>query len=133
MLLNLEQIKVLSIVFAILVILDSLWLGVITRAWRAALMAQVAYNQHINWAAGVVAWLLLAHGITLMVLPVSDSLLSAALNGARFGAVVYGVYQLTNYAIMAHWPRMFVLVDIMWGTVLCTATSALSYYALMFV
>jgi uncharacterized membrane protein len=32
---------------------------------------------------------------------------------------VYGVYDLTNRAILQHWPLLLTLVDIAWGCSLC--------------
>ena len=45
--------------------------------------------------------------------------------GALFGLVVYGVYDLTNRAVLEKWPMRLTLADIAWGCVLCAATSAI--------
>ncbi len=42
---------------------------------------------------------------------------------AVLGAMAYGTYELTNYAILRDWHLSMVVVDLTWGTVL-TAVSA---------
>lgn len=42
----------------------------------------------------------------------------ALLNGALLGAVAYGTYEFTSYAVMRDWSLKQVVVDGIWGTVL---------------
>jgi len=56
-----------------------------------------------------------------------DSARIALLNGACLGAVAYGTYTLTNYALFDAWSWLLVATDIAWGGFL-TATSALAGY-----
>ena len=46
----------------------------------------------------------------------------AALNGAIFGLVAYGTYELTSWAVMRDWHPSMVVADIVWGTAI-TATA----------
>ncbi|PJE31912.1 Uncharacterized membrane protein [Pseudooceanicola antarcticus] len=50
--------------------------------------------------------------------------LQALLNGALIGAMAYGTYEITNYAVLKAWSPTMVAVDLTWGIVL-TGTSAL--------
>lgn len=45
------------------------------------------------------------------------------LHAGLIGAVAYGTYEFTSYAVMERWHWSMVAVDLVWGTVL-TATSA---------
>ena len=45
------------------------------------------------------------------------------LPAAVLGAMAYGTYEFTSYAIMKDWSPVMVATDVIWGTVL-TATSA---------
>ena len=54
---------------------------------------------------------------------------TAALHGAALGAVAYGTYTLTNYAIFAQWSVLLVVSDIGWGTFLTAVTAAVGYLA----
>lgn len=47
--------------------------------------------------------------------------------GALFGFFTYATYDLTNLATLRNWPVTVVVVDIAWGTVLCTLVAAGSY------
>jgi uncharacterized membrane protein len=43
--------------------------------------------------------------------------------GALFGLVTYGIYDLTNRAILEKWSLRMTIADILWGCVLCGTTS----------
>ena len=47
----------------------------------------------------------------------------AAVRGALFGVVVYGVYDFTNYSTLRQWPFALTLVDVAWGAVASAAAS----------
>ena len=51
----------------------------------------------------------------------------ALLNGALLGALAYGTYTLTNYAIFAQWSVTLVLSDIAWGAFLTAICAAIGY------
>ncbi len=48
----------------------------------------------------------------------ADAPAMALLNGALLGAMAYGTYEFTSYAVMRDWSLQQVLVDGLWGTVL---------------
>jgi uncharacterized membrane protein len=50
-------------------------------------------------------------------MPRAADALSAATTGALFGLVVYGVYDLTNFATLAQYPLAVMFVDMAWGSV----------------
>lgn len=54
---------------------------------------------------------------------------TAAQHGAALGAVAYGTYTLTNYAIFAQWSVLLVVSDIGWGTFLTAITAVAGYLA----
>ena len=51
--------------------------------------------------------------------------------GAAFvlGIMVYGVYELTSYAIVKDWTIGTVFIDTLWGGILLAATTWITYYA----
>lgn len=49
--------------------------------------------------------------------------LQALMGGALLGAMCYGTYEFTSYAVMPRWSMEQVVVDCLWGTVL-TGVSA---------
>ena len=42
----------------------------------------------------------------------------ALIGGAVLGAVAYGTYEFTSFAIMRGWSPVMVTVDVLWGTLL---------------
>jgi uncharacterized membrane protein len=71
-------------------------------------------------------YLLIPGGILVFVRPRlrAEGTAVAALGwGAAYGLVVYGVYDLTNRAVLEHWPLAITLADILWGCVICGVTS----------
>ncbi len=75
-----------------------------------ALLFYVTYMAGVIWFAG---WPALR----------DDAPGQALLNGAILGAVAYGTYELTSWAVMRDWSPTMVAVDWAWGTAL-TAGSA---------
>lgn len=110
--------------------LDAVWLGALMTSFYRdhlrpiARMAGGGLAPH--WPAAAVVYLLLGLGVALLAVPRAASLPAAFAAGAVFGAVVYGVYDFTNYATLRDWPFAVVLVDVAWGTfagALCTAAA----------
>ena len=56
-------------------------------------------------------------------------ILTAVLHGAALGAIAYGTYTLTNYAIFAQWSVLLVVSDIGWGTFLTAISAAAGFLA----
>ncbi len=109
--------------------IDMLWLGFIARSfYREQLTAFL--GDGFNWPAAAIFYLIYIVGILMFaVLPAlaKDSINQALLWGALFGFFTYATYDLTNYATLPGWPLKVVIVDILWGTVLCAAVAAASF------
>ena len=46
---------------------------------------------------------------------------------ALLGFTMYGVFDLTNRAILEHYPMPMVVVDMMWGTLLFMITAGVNH------
>ncbi|MEZ7812733.1 MAG: putative membrane protein [Paracoccaceae bacterium] len=60
-------------------------------------------------------------GVVLLVsLPALRAQLpmQALINGALLGALAYGTFEFTSYAIMRDWHIQMVIVDVVWGAIL---------------
>lgn len=53
----------------------------------------------------------------------------ALLNGALIGAMAYGTYEVTNYAVLRAWSPVMVAVDLSWGTALTGVSAAVGVWA----
>lgn len=113
---------------AAFVAVDGLWLGVVARRFYAEKLAAFLTPQP-NWlAAGLFYLFYVAMTVFLVVRPAlaTGGLKAAAINGAALGACAYATYELTNLATLRDWPKIVVVVDIVWGAVLTAAVSVAS-------
>jgi uncharacterized membrane protein len=109
--------------------IDLLWLGVIAKNFYQNNLAHLLSPQ-VNWPAAFLFYFMYIVGIVLFaVKPGLDagSLAKAALWGGLFGFFTYATYDLTNLATLREWPIKVVMVDIAWGTLLCTLVASGSF------
>ena len=79
-----------------------------------------------RWGAAMLVYLLIPGGIVLFVRPLlgeNCTAWQAFGSGALFGLILYGVYDLTNLAVLEKWTLRMTLADIAWGCVLCGTIS----------
>jgi uncharacterized membrane protein len=117
--------------FAVFVALDGLWLGLIMRRFYRTQLSPIARmaggSMAPIWPAAALVYVLLSVGVVTFVVPPAEAVLwSAAACGAIFGLVIYGFYNLTNYATLARWPSAITVVDMAWGVVVCAVASAVA-------
>lgn len=108
--------------------LDGVWLGLVMNRFYRDRLAAIARLENGAfapvWPAAILVYVLLAAGIAALVVPRATSVWSAAGYGAVLGLVVYGVYDLTNYATLAQYPLPLAVVDIAWGVLACAVCAA---------
>lgn len=108
-------------------ILDSIWLGVIAKDFYAETLGFLM-RENIYWGAAAVFYALYLCGIVhFACLPAAKEgdLRKSVINGALFGFIAYGTYDLTNYATIRDWPLNVVVYDMLWGAFI-TGTTALA-------
>lgn len=84
-----------------------------------------AFERTIRIFPALIVWTMIPVGIIIFVLPKSKEIRKTALYGAIFGFIVYGVYDFTNYAILKDYSLIMTIVDLAWGTFLCSLVSFL--------
>lgn len=120
-----QIIKLFIPTYIILMIIDGLWLGFIVKEqhalWLGPLLRDPQYWSMSHYVAAFKAWAFLALGMLIFVLPrVRNVDIAKTFGiGALFGLLVYGVFQMTCYAIIVNWPWQLVYADMAWGTFLC--------------
>ncbi len=81
-------------------------------------------REELNLLPAAIFYLAYTAGlITLISYPALKSEASVILPAAILGAMAYGTYEFTSYAVMKDWSISMVATDLIWGTVL-TAFSA---------
>lgn len=123
-----------AIVVPVLLLFDLLWLGVVMKSFYSQELLEMARRRGAalapRWAAAVLVYLLIPGGLVLFVRPLlgaSSTAWQAFGWGAAFGLVLYGVYDLTNLAVLEKWTVRLTIADIAWGCVLCGTTSAVMH------
>lgn len=117
-------------VAAFVFVADFIWLGMIMKGF---------YHQELRslirlgpdgftprLLPALLVYMLIPAGVVLFVGPridVGNSLLVAAAWGAIFGLIVYGIYDLTNLAILDQWSLRVTIADILWGIFLCAISA----------
>ena len=122
--------KLYALTVPVFFIIDLVWLGVVAKGFYQKNLKYIL-SPNVNWTAAIIFYLMYIAGILIFaVLPgvAKDSVRHAALWGALFGFFTYATYDLTNLALLKDWPLNIVVVDILWGVVLCTVVATLSYY-----
>lgn len=123
--------KIYAITFVVFLILDSVWLGVISPGLYQKYIGHLLAEE-VNWPAAAIFYLLFIAGLVFFAVKPSlqhDSWKKALKNGAFFGLVCYATYDLTNQATMRDWPIMITVIDLLWGTFICGISSMISFIA----
>ena len=125
-----NYLKLFLVTLAAFFAIDMLWLGLIARSF---------YRKHLgflmapttNWTAAIIFYLLFILGILVFVvvpgLQQEQSLQTVLIRAALYGLITYATYDLTNLATLRDWPVLVSVVDIGWGTLLCTLVSGAAY------
>jgi uncharacterized membrane protein len=123
-------IKLFLIALPVFFIIDMVWL---------VLVAKKFYQEHIgflmrpdiNWFAAIFFYFLFIAGLVIFVISPAvekHSWVHALLFGAFFGLITYATYDLTNLATLKDWPLLVTVVDLIWGTVLASSISLITYF-----
>jgi uncharacterized membrane protein len=129
----LATIKLFLSIMVTFFIIDMTWLGFIAKniyfTAIGSLLKRSGLELTPNWFGALMVYIFLALGVLLFVLPKAQGhYVTAILSGALLGAIVYGVYDFTNYSILANWPLSITLIDLAWGTILCGAVSGIAVW-----
>lgn len=125
-----RELKLFLLVLPIFLLVDLTWLGVVMKNFYSAEMGDLVRRRDggmaPRWAAALLVYLLIPGGMLLFVRPLvgpDGSWLRALGWGAVYGLVVYGVYDLTNLAVLERWTVRLTVADMAWGAVLCGLTA----------
>lgn len=121
--------KLYALTLPVFLAVDLLWLGVVARGFYQTHLGAIV-SPTVNWPAAVVFYLVYVVGILVFaVVPglAKDSLAVAAGWGALFGLFTYATYELTNLATLRDWPLRIVIVDTLWGVVLCALVASAGF------
>lgn len=121
--------KLYLLTVPIFFLIDMIWLGYIAKNFYRQNLASIV-SPDVNWGAAIAFYLIYIAGILIFaVIPAiqRDSIAGAMVWGGLFGFFTYATYDLTNMALIRDWPLKVVVVDILWGIVLCASIASLSF------
>jgi uncharacterized membrane protein len=122
-------IKLFIIALPVFIVIDMVWLVLVAKKFY---QEQIGYlmKPDINWFAAIIFYLLFITGLVIFVITPSvekHSWVHALVFGALFGLITYATYDLTNLATLKDWPLVVTVVDLIWGTVLASSISLITY------
>jgi len=121
------MIKSILITIGVFLGIDAIWLGVISRGFYDKYLAP--FERHFYLPAAILVYLVLPIGLYFLVLTRNISTPLQALGwGALYGLVAYGTYDLSNWAVLADWSPVVVVVDILWGMTISGVTAMIVFY-----
>lgn len=117
------MIKVIAVSAVIMMALDFIYLYLNKRAFSEhfALVQRVVLQ--INYVGAIICYILLIFGLYYFILREKRSIEEAFL----FGLIIYGVYDSTNYATLKRWSPNLAVMDTIWGGILMSLTTYLTY------
>ena len=126
-----ESLVVLAMFISIM-ILDYIWLGLITRKFIisefGSLVSVKDGSIQIKFFVGLITWFIIALGAYIFAVYPSITLSKTLILGAIFGFISYAIYDLTNLTFITNYPVRFALADIAWGTFLNAAISVIGFF-----
>ncbi len=123
-------IKLYAIALPVFFAIDMIWLGIIAKNFYRAQIGTLM-KLDVNWTAAIIFYLIFIVGLIVFVItPAMEkgSWIQALLFGALFGFVCYATYDLTNLAVAKDWPLLVTIVDLVWGAVLASSVSVVTYF-----
>jgi uncharacterized membrane protein len=108
--------------------MDAIWLT-FRNSYHEALIKSVQGSAIvIRPIPALLVYVLLPLATTYFVTSQSKSAFEALKNGAVFGASMYALYDLTNLATLKGWTTEMTIIDILWGSTLCSIGAISGYY-----
>jgi uncharacterized membrane protein len=110
----------LLIVSAILlVVIDSIYLNLIKDYFAKQIQNVQGSTLKINYVGAAICYIFLIIGLNYFIIKPNRSVQDAFL----LGLVIYGTYELTNYALFKSWSLLTVIIDTLWGGSLFALTT----------
>jgi uncharacterized membrane protein len=123
------SVQLYSLTIPLFFFIDMIWLGFAARNFYKTQLHHLL-SPEVNWLAAFLFYFIYIVGILFYAVSPgleAESLAMTCLLGALFGFFTYATYDLTNLATLRNWPIAVVMVDIAWGTLLCTLVGGGSY------
>jgi uncharacterized membrane protein len=118
-----QYMKIFFLSIVIMGVFDVLWLWLYMKPRFYQAVRSIQGTEPQIRAIGLLVYVLL--GLAMVWFAVSPRILTSVLNGMVLGLVVYGTYDLTNYAVFTNYPVRVVRDDMIWGAVMMGVSAGL--------
>lgn len=128
---NYKTLKIILTYFLVIFIIDASMLTLLSNLWSDTIFKVQKEKPFFRIRYAIMSYILMTFGVYYFVYKninknnwVNDTLI----NGFLFGLVLYGVFDMTNLAIFKHYSIYTGLIDVLWGSILMSITTFLTYY-----
>lgn len=124
-----QYLKIFLVALPTFFIIDMFWLGLIAKNFYQKYLGFLMGP--VNWPAAIIFYILFIIGLTILVIEPalsSNSWGKLLLYAVLFGLITYATYDLTNLATIKDWPLIVSIIDMIWGMVLSTSVSVVTFY-----
>ncbi len=123
-----EYLRNYAIALPLFILIDFAWIGVVMKDVYLRELGSLGRTYDgvfkPNLVASLLAWALIPAGIVIFAVPrltADNSVLEVIGWGALFGAITYGIYDLTNLATLKDYSVKLTAIDTAWGATLSAA------------
>lgn len=115
--------KTILISGGVMLALDFIYLSLFSDFFNKLVGSIQGTRIKFNPIGAIICYILLIMGLHFFIIDKKRPLIEAFI----LGIVIYGVYESTNYAIFKNWTAQAMALDTLWGGVLFTLTTKLTY------
>ena len=117
---NLKQILISG---SVMLILDFIYLSSLGNFFNKMIKSIQGTKIKFNIVGAIMCYILLIVGLNYFIIDKKRPIIDAFI----LGIIIYGVYEATNYAIIEKWDPIAVIIDTLWGGILFTLTTKITY------
>ena len=107
----------------LLLIIDSIYLNFVKNYYNFIVNKIQGSDIKIRIISVILCYIFLIFGLNYFIIRKKDTIF----NSFILGLIIYGVFETTNYAIFKNWTLKAVLTDTIWGGILYSLTTYLTY------
>lgn len=119
-----DYLKIYFLALPVYLGIDLFWIGVVSKKFYDS--AFKPFERTLNFLPAILVYLLIPIGLLIFTYPKANgNPTQGFIQGAIFGFIAYGVYDLTNWATLAKWSLKMTIVDMLWGAFICGLMTAI--------
>lgn len=125
--------KILILMSIIFILVDIIVLSILSEQWNNVIKKIQNKPLKVNYKYAFLTYVFLVFGLYYFVyknINIKSWKYDAIVKGFIFGAVVYGVFDLTNLSIFTNYDVSIAIIDTLWGGTLSAIVCGTTYYLL---